>query len=343
MCDAKPVSVIIPTYNEEDSIIGCIKSLLAGDYPVDKLEFIFADGGSSDNTLKRIEDFVRKNPDVTIKVVNNPHRTQGYGLNIAIEKVDTQSEIIIRADAHSIYPHNYIMDCVKTILTVDAENVGGVMVPIGRTHFQKAVAFCMSNPLGVGDAKFHLGVTSGFVDTVYLSCFKKDVLERVGLFDPKMTPNEDAEFNLRILKSGGKIYLNSKIKVQYFPQDTITGLGKQYFRYGQGRCRTFKKHKRFTSVRQVIPPTWVVFSLITGFMSSISNLFLIPLLVYLSVLLIVSVYGIMRNHCSAIMLSPLCLIIMHYAWGIGFLLELLKRGSKNGVWPSCRAIGPELP
>lgn len=327
MLDAKRVSVILPTFNEADCIIDCIESLITSDYPLEKVELIVADGGSTDNTVERIGDFAARNPVLAVKVVDNPNRTQGYGLNIAIEKSDPKSEIIVRADAHSIYPHNYIADCVKTSLTTDADNVGGVMAPIGKTAFQKAVAFCMSNPVGVGNAKFHLGSSSGFVDTVYLGCFKRSVFEKVGLFDPKMTPNEDAELNLRILKSGAKIYLNSDIRVQYFPRSTITNLARQYFRYGQGRCRTLKKHKRFTSIRQVVSPLWVISTFVLGFLSLISLLFLVPLLIYLLTVFAVSAYGAVKKRCLPIVLSPLCLITMHYAWGLGFLIELPRKRS----------------
>jgi len=317
--------VIIPAYNEENAIIPCLKSLMDGDYPLNKLEFIIADGGSFDRTLEVLREFASENKDVTVKIVNNAFKTQGYGLNIAIENADIRSEIILRADAHSIYPKNYILDCVKTLLKVNADNAGGVMVPVGKTPFQKAVAFCMSHPIGVGNAKFHLGGYSGFVDTVYLGCFKKNIFEKVGLFDPRMTPNEDAELNLRILKSGGKIYLNSNIRIEYFPRNTMKKLILQYFRYGRGRCRTFKKHGRFTSFRQIMPPSWVILTLFfiigTAF---VSKLFAIPLLMYLFILLSVSIKGVLRNKDIGILMSPICFIAMHYSWGAGFLIEQMK-------------------
>lgn len=326
MRDFKKVSVIIPTYNEGDTITNCIESLIDGDYPLNKLEFMIADGSSSDNTLKKIEDFSGKNPNIRIRVVNNPHKTQGYGLNIAMQNADEKSEIILRADAHSVYPRNYITDCAKTISQVNADNVGGVMVPLGKTPVQKAMSFCLSHPLGVGNARFHLGNQSGFVDTVYLGCFKKEVFDKVGLFDPIMTPNEDAEFNMRIRKSGGTIYLNTDIRVIYYPRKTITKLMKQYFRYGQGRCRTFKKHRAFTSVRQVIPPLWVTATLILLAASLFFKPFLIPLLAYLFIILLVSIYGAYKRRDIAILLSPICFVIMHYAWGLGFFDEMLRKG-----------------
>jgi len=190
----------------------------------------------------------------------------------------------------------------------------------------------MSHPFGVGNARFHLGNHSGFVDTVYLGCFKKDIFEKVGLFDPTMTPNEDAELNMRIRKYGGTVYLNSSIRVGYFPRETVTKLTKQYFRYGQGRCRTTKKHRAFTSVRQVIPPVWVILTLVILVMSLFLKFFILPLLAYFFILLVVSIYGAYKRRDTAILLSSVCFAIMHYAWGVGFLSEMFRKN--NG---KCRA------
>lgn len=329
MDDLPYLSVIIPVLNEENTVVQSIASLMEGDYPVDKIEFIIADGGSSDETLNNIRRFHSEHSGVRIKVVDNPYKTQGFGLNIAIQQVDHQSEIVVRADGHSIYPKNYVLDCVTTLLSSKADNAGGVMLPVGRDPFQKAVSFCMSHPLGVGDAKFHLGNYSGFVDTVYLGCFKKEIFKKVGLFDPLMTPNEDAEFNLRILKAGGKIYLNNNIRVQYFPRESIIKLIKQYFRYGQGRCRTFAKHRQFTSWRQLIPLVWFILTLILIGMSFISKVFVIPILLYLSIVFFVSVQGSLRNRSLSIMLSSIPFVIMHYAWSLGFYFEMFKGDAKS--------------
>lgn len=324
MQEFKSLSIIIPVFNEEDTIVKCIESLIDGDYPLQKLEFVIADGGSTDKTVQKIQEFSYKNPDLKIKVVDNPDKTQGYGLNIAIMNVDENSEIIIRVDAHSVYPRNYLTDCVKTLLESGADNAGGVMLPVGRTPLQKAVAFCMTHPIGVGNAKFHLGNDSGFVDTVYLGCFKKTIFSKIGLFDPLMTPNEDAEFNLRILKNGGRIYLNSSIKVMYYPRNTVKKLIIQYFRYGMGRCRTFKKHKQFTSYRQIIPPLWVITTLASLLAGFYYKLFYLPIGLYLFVLVSIAIKNALVHKALENLISPLCFVIMHYAWGTGFIFELMK-------------------
>ena len=315
----------MPVHNEQDCIVECLDSLLDCDYPREKLEFIIADGASTDNTIESVRNFSHKNPDVAIKLVDNPQKTQGYGLNSAIRNLSDESRVVVRADAHSIYPSNYIAKCVETLHRVDAANVGGVMVPQGRRSVQRAVAFCMSHPLGVGNAKFHLGGYSGFVDTVYLGCFRRDIFTKVGMFDPLMTPNEDSEFNLRIRRAGEKIYIDESIQVLYFPRDNFAKLFRQYFRYGTGRCRTLKKHGRFTSLRQIMPPLLVLGTVFLGLLGFWWSWGWLPFLLYLFVLLSVSFSGVLRRRDPAMVLIVPCLMIMHYAWGLGFLYELCSR------------------
>jgi hypothetical protein len=72
--------------------------------------------------------------------------------------------------------------------------------------------------------------------------------------------------NQRILQSGGRIYLSREIKVYYYPRDSLTGLAKQYYRYGQGRARTLLKHRRFTRLSPAIP----FLTLLVGILATIT-------------------------------------------------------------------------
>ncbi len=328
-----PISVVIPTFNEEATIIPCIESLLQGDYPVKHLEFLIADGRSTDRTRQILTNFQKRRPEVKIKVLDNPQKTQGYGLNIAIHHANSASRYIIRIDAHSTYPRDYIRDCLETAEKMGADNTGSMMLPIGRKPFQSAVAYCMMHPLGVGNSKYHLGRFVGYTDTAYLGCFKKEILEKLGGFDPLMTPNEDAELNLRIKRSGGTVYLNSNLRVEYYPRDSFKKLLIQYFHYGQGRCRTVKKHKQFTSIRQIIPPSWFLLSLLFLFLSFFSKFCLVPLLFYFLINLYVSIVASIQKRNPSLLFCSLCFTIMHYGWGFGFLTELFRaRGSS--LWSS---------
>jgi len=321
MNDAIPhVSVIMPSYNEEKFIEKSIKSLI-DDYLIKNCELLVVDGMSNDDTQGIVQSFIKKG--FRVKLFENEKRTQAYGLNLGISKA--KGAIIIRADAHCIYPPGYIKKCVELLEKTEASNVGGIMFPQGNTTLQKSIAISMQNPVGVGNAKFHLGNYSGFVDTVYLGTFRKKLFDEIGLFDPKCYANEDAELNLRILKAGKKIYLDSTIKVVYFPRESLKELAVQYFKYGKGRCYTTLKHKRFTSFRQ-IGPIILVIGLSLSIILSIWNPFFLAFpFIYFLTLLFAAIFSYSKRPISLKqrILMGFVFLVMHVSWGTGFLSRLL--------------------
>lgn len=98
----KKVSLVIPVRNEENHIQTCIESILNQDFSIDKLEVIFIDGNSSDDTKKIINNYVEKYPDLII-LFDNPQKTVPFAMNIGIK--NSIGDYIIRLDAHSEYPN----------------------------------------------------------------------------------------------------------------------------------------------------------------------------------------------------------------------------------------------
>lgn len=149
------VSVVCPVLNEERYIYDCIKGMIQQDYPADLVEYIFVDGGSEDSTLDIINSFriLHKN----IKLARNDKRIIPVGMNIGISLAS--GEIIIRIDAHSMYPENYISSLVNGKLRLSADNVGGVCItlPSSDTDESKGIAIALSTPFGMGNSRFRIG------------------------------------------------------------------------------------------------------------------------------------------------------------------------------------------
>lgn len=323
------ISIIIPTYNEENNIGTCLDTILKNNHPQDLLEILVIDGHSTDKTVDIVKAYAEQYSN--IKIYHNPDKVQVFALNIGIQNVSPSSDVMMRADAHSVFPENYISLCAETLINTGASCVGGIMKPVGKTRVQRAIAFCMSHPLGVGDAKFHLGGHSGYVDTVYLGFYRKEVFERIGLYDTRFFTNEDAELNLRIIESGGKIYLNHKIQVDYFPRKTLWALAKQYFKYGEGRAKTVKKHRRITSLRQVVPPLFVLSIVFTIILSVMYFSIIFPLFfsIYILILITSSIVNSIIHKSISILISPIAFFTMHASWGLGFLKNLFFYSMKK--------------
>jgi len=91
------------------------------------------------------------------------------------------------------------------------------MRPVGDTYWGQAIALSTSTPFGVGDSRFHYSEKEEFVDTVYMGTFRRDVFDRIGLFDESLVRNQDYELNYRLRAAGGCIFCTPAIKSDTTP------------------------------------------------------------------------------------------------------------------------------
>ena len=215
------ISIVMPLYNEEKYIRNCIESLLEQDYPLEKMEWLFVDGGSQDGTKAILEEYRGQYP-ALIKLLDNPHKTVPYAMNIGIRAA--VGDYIIRLDAHAEYATDYFSKCVYYLQNTDADNVGGVIETKSSGRVGEAIASVVSSKFGVGNSQFRTNGSDGYVDTVPFGAFRREVFEKYGLYDERLTRNQDNEMNYRIRANGGKIYLSNDIELAYYSRDTIKGI-----------------------------------------------------------------------------------------------------------------------
>jgi len=233
-----------------------IKSLLNQTYPKDKLEVFFVDGLSTDKTMEIIQRYSKKHP--FIKVLINPYKYVPHAMNTGIK--NATGDIIIRMDAHSEYPEDYVEKLVYWLEKLKADNVGGIgiTVPPCNSLKAKAISLTLSHFFGVGNSLFR--ITKNLkqpteADTVPFGCYPKEVFDRIGLYNEKLIRNQDIELNKRLRKSGGKIYLIPDIKIKYYARDTWRKLWKNNFENGRWVVLTafLTKDRNSLSLRHFIP------------------------------------------------------------------------------------------
>src|SRR5688572_7628844 len=198
------VTVILPCRNEARYIGPCLDSILAGAYPADLLEILVVDGHSTDETRALVKDYAARHPQV--RLLDNPARIVPTALNIGIRAAT--GDVIARMDAHVIYPPEYLPRLVAALEESGADNVGGCVItlPADGTATAQAIAIALGQPFGVGNSHFRIGSPKArFVDTVPFGCFRRELFNRVGMFDEELVRNQDDEFNARIISRGGKI------------------------------------------------------------------------------------------------------------------------------------------
>jgi len=330
------VSVIVPCYNEQFTIRLLLDALHQQTYPRAEMEVIVADGFSKDGTRDVIKTFQQEFPDFNVRVVDNSNRSIPSGLNRAIEV--SRGEIILRLDAHSQPYPDYIANSVSAHGAGRGENVGGVweIRPGAETWIAKSIAVAAAHPLGVGDALYRHTKQAAEVDTVPFGSFRRALIEKVGYFDESLLTNEDYEFNARVRKSGGKVWLDPSIRSVYFARATLLELIRQYWRYGFWKWRMLRRYPDTLRWRQALPPVFVL-SLIVLVVPSIfvpfARIVLVSeLLLYFFIMILAGLYAALQQR-RAYLIPGLLLAIsaMHIAWGSGFLWSILASGfRKNG-------------
>ena len=247
------VSVIMPVIDEERHLPQSISRILEQDY-AGELEIIVAVGPSRDRTADVAAEISARED--RVQVVANPSGKTPAGLNAAIEAAS--GEIVVRVDGHAMVPINYVSVAVSTLETSGADNVGGIMNAEGTTDFEDAVARAMTSRFGVGGAALHVGGVAGPALSVYLGCFRRAALDRVGGYDVTMERAQDWEMNLRIRQTGGIVWFTPDLKVTYRPRPTLKALARQYHDYGRWRREVATRHPETVSLRYLAAPVAVI-------------------------------------------------------------------------------------
>lgn len=320
------VSVIIPCRNEEKFIGKCLQSLVLQDWPKENLEILVADGDSKDQTRQIIKDYSLKYS--FIRGVDNPKKFTPFALNIAINR--SKGDIIIRMDSHADYQPNYISKCVYYLEKYKADNVGGIIrtVPKEKTPWAKAIAMSLTSFFGVGNAHFRKGTKNPmWVDTVFGGCYRKEIFNKIGLFNEKLIRGQDIEFNRRLKESGGHILLVPEIVAFYYPQPTFFKFLKHNFTDGFWTLYPLSKGIRIFSWRHLLPLFFVSGLLILLLLSFISgfflDLFLVVIVIYFVTGLLFSIKPAVKNtEFDLAFLMPFAFAARHFGYGAGSLFAI---------------------
>jgi len=325
------VTIILPVRNEGNYIRATLDGVLAQDYPVEQMKILIADGMSTDNTRKIINDYQLKHTNIIL--LDNPGRIVPTGMNIALKQA--QGDIIIRVDGHCIIAPDYVRKCVEHLENDEVDGVGGPMETIGENKLSETIAIAMSSPFGVGNSAFR--TTSGktmLADTVPFPAYTRSIIQKAGLYDEELVRNQDDEYNYRIRELGGRLLLAEDVRSKYYSRGSLNKLWKQYLQYGFYKVRVLQKHPRQMSLRQFVPPLFVLGLLAALFLTLITKWGWITLALitvsYMLANLTASIITSAKKGWRHLWRLPGVFAIIHISYGAGFLAGLLKFWNRWG-------------
>ena len=326
--DPPLVSSIIPCFNEEKYIGTILTNIVSQDYPLECLEVIVVDGMSTDGTRSVVQSFEKQHR--FIHLADNERRFVPFALNIGIDK--SGGEVIMIMGSHSVYPLNYVSVLVKALFELDADNVGGVCdtQPPTATLRAKAIAEVISSPFGVGNSYFRIGAKERMkVDTVTFGCYRRSVFERIGKFDEDLLRNQDDEFNSRLIRNGGSIYLIPEVRLVYYSREKIGSLLKMFYQYGLFKPLVSLKNGKPATIRQLVPFVFLLFilgGLPLALMNPVLGLGYVGVTGLYFLLDLLFSFRICRTQRSPalFLILPWLFFALHLSYGTGYLAGLVN-------------------
>jgi len=342
------VAVLVPCRNEERYIARCLDSLVANDFDLSRLEILVIDGMSCDGTREIVDEYSQRHRH--LRRIDNLAGDKPSALNLGIQSAT--ADIVIRVDAHAVYPHDYISRLVAGLQETGADNVGGVReTALGETAWEQAVGIVISHRFAAGNALHRTGVRNHAmrdVDTVFGGCYRREVFERIGGFHPGLLRAQDRELNARLIEAGGRIVLIPDVRCTYFPRTRWWSYTNWIF---QGGFWVYYA-SRFTTTplrswRNAIPIFFVLWHALLAclpFSGSLlgtvllGTVLLAPLAAYW-VLAFLFAASAAWEHRSAAIFPRLVILFAttHFAYGVGSIAGIVAwklRGREDRVCPA---------
>jgi glycosyltransferase involved in cell wall biosynthesis len=319
------ISIIIPIYNEEKYIENCLDSILQSDYTQENIEVLLIDGMSCDLTRDKISPYLEKYS--FIRLIDNQKKIAPVAMNIGIE--NSTGKFIFVISAHAKYDQDYFWKLVKQCQVLKADCTGpSLLTSVKNSNStSNAIRNVLSDKLGVGGG-FRSGVSDiKEVDTVPFGCYRRDIFEKIGLYDERLIRNQDIELNKRIKNSGGKIFIIPEVTCTYFARESFKELAKNNFNNGLWNILTAYNTKTLSSLslKHFVPFLFVMFLILTLLLSFYSTMFFYiftTILFFYSLIIVFRSFQIKKQ--TTFLHQFFAFVILHFSYGVGSFIGMIK-------------------
>lgn len=236
------ISVLIPAYNEEGTIIRSLESVLKLDYPKDKFEVIVINDGSTDKTRDRISQFIKKAKSFNIRLINQENKGKAASLNNGLK--NAKGEFFACLDADSFVKSTTLKKMLELYEKEDSSLAivtPAMKVKSPKTFIQKIqwLEYLVS---------LFVARLMSYLDCIYVapgpfSLYRVSIIKKLGAFD-ESTITEDQEIAYRIQANNYKIKQCYDGYVFTVAPPNLRLLYKQRNRWFKGGFLNLAKYKK---------------------------------------------------------------------------------------------------
>lgn len=328
------VTFIIIAYNAETAIKGSLESLKRQKYSLKNIEVILVDSKSTDNTKNIMRSFKREEEKnfARIVVLDNPKKTLPCGWNVALREAN--GEAVVRVDAHSSFPENFIGENVKE-LENEEDIVGGhrISVTADNSRWQKLLLIAEESLFGSGIANYRREEKRKYVNTLAHAMYRKKVFDEVGPYNENLARTEDNEMHYRMRQHGYKLLLSPNVVSYHHARNTLKGMIKQKFGNGRWIGITLRYCPKCFSLYHFVPLVFVLGILFSVIMACIGIPFWGYLLggAYVLFNLMNLILITIKNRFKLeYLFLPVIFLMLHCSYGTGTVIGIIDYKNKEG-------------
>ena len=329
---------------------GLLDELLRQNYPSDRFEILVVDLGSSDGTA----DLVRRRyaqKHSCIRLLASPSRRASAGRNLGVRAA--RGQVLVFINGHCSIPSRNLLEDAAAILSRTGAGCLCHPQPLrapAETKTGEVIAQVRGNWLGHSPHSQAADLqTSAFADPVHGgSTYRREVFDRVGLFDETLDACAEVEFNVRVRKAGLRAYTDSRLALDDRPPSTLRAFVRQMTARGRGQMQMMRKHPDAAPLTSLTP----LAALVTLLLTPLAWLLLprmaallasVPIAILAGAVAVAALQLGFRYGFASLLEAPLVFAALGYGIGAGIALEALFPAKSVTEAPAAATPAPEAP
>ena len=320
------VSFAIVAYNEERSLPQLLHDLENQDYPHNKIEVLLIDSMSKDSTKSIMEQFSKTHYDFfRVVVLENPGKQIPCGCNVALKEYT--GDAFVRVDAHASIPPEFVRKNVEVLESGEYAS-GGKRPNIidDKSQWKEMLLAAEQSMFGSSISPYRRAEKRMYAKSLFCGMYRREVFERVGLYDERLPRSEDNDMSERIRKAGFRLCYSPNIVYYQHTRNTLYGMLRQKYLNGFWIGRTMGINPHCFSVYHFVPFVFVLGILLTSILAVCGHPTLAVLMwsAYVLLILACTVTELIKSDFSiAKLLLPFVFLLLHVSYGVGTLVGLI--------------------
>jgi len=314
-------SLIVPMRNEERYVAETLESLVRQNYPPERIEILVVDGRSTDASRDIVARLAAQHPN--IRLLDNPRLIPSAARNVGIRAA--RGRFIAIVDCHSFVNPDFLRNAQRLFADTGADCLGRpveLFIPTD-SYVQRVIGAARTSWLGHNLISPRYSSERGAVSPLSIGIiYRREVFDRIDLFNEGFGACEDVEFNCRLEQAGMGTWSDPSLLCYYHPRGSLWALFKQLKRYAYWRYRLLRLQRRAFHVSQAAPAIAVLAGIASLGAAGWGWLpWAAPLLMagaYAALITAASVRASMMRGFRYLPLLPLAYAAIHFGAAFGF-------------------------